>query len=160
MLEQIFFTSHAVKPFSEDQLLNLFIKAREYNEKNGIRGVLLYHNGFFAESIEGEKDKVAALFEQIKHDKRHTNVVELARSDIEDYDFQDWYMATASVAKASTLRRLTSTWEDQIEAHYGAGARSPGFVLAEALWVMHKNYAQAGEGRVIAPNSDQPASKA
>jgi hypothetical protein len=45
------------------------------NNNEGVNGLLIYSNGNFFEVIEGEKNKIMDLFEDIKQDLRYRNIM-------------------------------------------------------------------------------------
>ena len=57
------------------ELAKIFSVARANNKASDITGALMMHEAWFAQVLEGPEDKVRALFEKIKTDKRH-DVVE------------------------------------------------------------------------------------
>lgn len=50
---RLVYMSHAVKPFSTDQLMTLLRECRHGNAEHGITGVLLYFNECFIQVLEG-----------------------------------------------------------------------------------------------------------
>lgn len=89
---EIVYTSSAVEPFSEDQLLGLLEKSRTNNENLGITGMLLYKDGEFMQVLEGEEDAVRSLSERIAADPRHTNFKVLMDRVCTQREFSDWSM--------------------------------------------------------------------
>ena len=77
---------------SEDELKEILVKAREKNEKHNVTGMLLYRNGFFIQALEGEGNTVAALFDVIRDDPRHTRVMVLYKNKIVKRNFDNWSM--------------------------------------------------------------------
>lgn len=71
---------------------NLFDKSKNHNLENKITGFLFFYNKQFIQIIEGEKNIIYALFENIKKDTRHTNVLLLAESEIKERIFENWTM--------------------------------------------------------------------
>lgn len=66
--------------------------ASQYNEQQGITGILCYGNGQFLQCLEGEKSKVLALQQRICSDKRHKNIKVLLLQPITQRSFLDWRM--------------------------------------------------------------------
>lgn len=58
-----------------------------------VTGVLFYHRGHIMQIIEGEYDTIIELFERIKLDERHTNVVKLIDFKITERSYSNWTMA-------------------------------------------------------------------
>ncbi|WP_083960671.1 phosphate-starvation-inducible PsiE family protein [Methylomonas lenta] len=89
---RLVYMSHAVKPFSTDELMSLLRQCRIGNEANGITGVLLYFNECFVQVLEGNEEEVNKAFQKLKRDPRHQNIVELERSYIKVREFPNWSM--------------------------------------------------------------------
>ena len=85
--------SYAVPSFSERDLLAILSVARDFNEKHGITGTLLYNEGRFMQVLEGEYAVVNRLFyEKIISDKRHTQATILCQEFCHARAFSDWHM--------------------------------------------------------------------
>jgi len=54
--------------------------------------MLLYRDGFFIQALEGEQHDVDALYDKIKSDPRHTNVLKVYEYEIDHTDFGAWSM--------------------------------------------------------------------
>jgi hypothetical protein len=67
--------------------------ARDFNSSNNTTGCLLYYNGAFLHYLEGDRDKVLNLFERIKKDDRHSQVILLSTCDRDSREFESWSMA-------------------------------------------------------------------
>lgn len=102
---RLVYMSHAVKPFSTDELMRLLRECRQGNSVQGITGVLLYFNECFVQVLEGKEEQVNKAFQKIKHDTRHKNIIELERTYISERQFPDWSMGFEEV-DASQLAGL------------------------------------------------------
>jgi Sensors of blue-light using FAD len=69
-------------------------KARIHNTTHDIHGFLMFDQRRFHQIIEGPISEVDALFERIKADQRHKNVLLLKREMIEKYTFDHWSMGS------------------------------------------------------------------
>ncbi|MCM8569030.1 BLUF domain-containing protein [Gramella jeungdoensis] len=78
----ISYVSTAKKEMSEKEVGEILTSSEEYNNEKNITGLLLFSDGNFFQVIEGEEEKVKDLFETIKHDERHTNVIKLFEKPI------------------------------------------------------------------------------
>lgn len=90
---QIVYYSTAVRPFSEQDLIDLLTVANNYNSKSGITGCLVYANNKFIQLLEGEREAVLSLFERIKRDPRHSDVTVTVEMTVNQKLFPDWGMA-------------------------------------------------------------------
>lgn len=91
-LYTIVYVSIATNPMLDDDLLKLLEKAREYNKANAITGMLLYRDGFFIQALEGQETSINALFDKIKNDPRHYNVLVIHKTQIDFSTFSQWSM--------------------------------------------------------------------
>jgi FAD-dependent sensor of blue light len=94
---QVVYSSAAVEVFSEAQLTELLARARVNNQRLGVTGMLLYHEGSFLQVVEGEAEVLEALFKTISRDKRHHRVVPLLKRPVEERHFGNWKMGFAAV---------------------------------------------------------------
>jgi hypothetical protein len=91
-MQQLIYSSAAVKAGGEVELSRLLLTARRNNVALGVTGMLLYHEGSFLQILEGDEKNVEMLFERISMDPRHCRVMLLLRRDIDAQHFQDWSM--------------------------------------------------------------------
>jgi hypothetical protein len=96
-MKQVVYASAAVAEFSEVELTELLSRARVNNQRLGVTGMLLYHDGSFLQALEGDGQVLDALFDRIGKDKRHHRVVLLLKRDIEQRHFDQWQMGFASL---------------------------------------------------------------
>ena len=68
-------------------------EATATNSIRDITGCLIYHNNFFVQILEGNKNDVLEVFEKIKTDKRHHSVTMLWESTVDKRYFSEWNMA-------------------------------------------------------------------
>lgn len=94
---QVVYSSAAVEQFSETQLTELLARARTKNERLGVSGMLLYHEGSFLQVLEGEALVLESLFSTIGEDKRHHRVVPLLKREVDQRHFGTWRMGFASI---------------------------------------------------------------
>ena len=91
------YISSATKLLTQDELLALLAECHEYNEVNGITGMLLYKEGNFMQAIEGEEQEVLRLFEKISKDPRHTGIISLVQGQQDKREFPGWSMGFRSL---------------------------------------------------------------
>jgi hypothetical protein len=90
----LIYTSRAVRPFSVDELNELLDRARSFNQRHEITGMLVHLAGTFMQALEGPKESVNELFsERILRDRRHGLIEVVAKGPIRDRKFGDWTMA-------------------------------------------------------------------
>lgn len=86
------YTSYAMEPLLEEDLIQLLIKSRTYNKQKHISGILLYLNGKFIQVLEGKKSEVLALYTIIEKDPRHKKVRIVIEGSSSHRLFKDWSM--------------------------------------------------------------------
>lgn len=121
MIELVYYSISNTEITSEI-LSDILITSRDFNSKNNVTGCLLYHNKVFLQLLEGEKETVENLFEKIKDDKRHSNIVLIEK--VEERLFSDWSMAFHELNSSKMsinqfikdINFYTDTTEKQTEA--------------------------------------------
>ncbi len=84
MLLSILYISYMVKKYSHQQLVDIMENFYNNNLKYGITGVLFHSNGNVIQYIEGKKDKIKKLYDNIQNDYRHKNIYTLYKQEIEE----------------------------------------------------------------------------
>jgi Sensors of blue-light using FAD len=123
LVHQIIYSSAATVPFSESELATLLLRARSNNERLGVTGLLLSHEGSFLQALEGERAVVDTLFSVISRDKRHDRIAKILTREVEDRHFAGWkmgFVAMSTVAKA--LPGFSDYLQNRGEANGGADA--------------------------------------
>jgi len=92
MLKNLLYRS-VYDEMSSDILDNILNKARKNNKEKNITGVLFVGSGFFMQTLEGEEEDIQEIFDKIKLDIRHNNVVIIGFSDLKKRRFENWSMA-------------------------------------------------------------------
>ena len=90
-----------------EDIRNILITARNFNQAHQINGVLYYAEGYFFQCLEGEKESIENLFKNITKDLRHTNVHRFEDQIIEQTNFKDW--SIKYVQKNSDVKKYFST---------------------------------------------------
>jgi hypothetical protein len=104
------YISTATIQFTEQQLKDLLVHCHRSNSQAGITGLLFYCNKKFIQLLEGEKQVVTELFEKIKQDARHRNVVKLLEGTIANRNFPKWSMGFKAMDKEAF--KALSGYED------------------------------------------------
>ena len=95
------YVSASVYPFSEAELLELLVKARENNAALGVTGMLLYGKGNFIQVLEGEEENVIAVHQKILKDPRHKSIITLMQRNTDRRLFPDWSMGFKNISHVS-----------------------------------------------------------
>ena len=101
-LIHIVYVSFSSTEMSEDEIIELLAEVRAKNKKQHVTGLLLHNNESFIQVIEGEKNTINRLYEKIKTDPRHENIVKLLEEPIHSRAFPDWSMGFQEISSAET----------------------------------------------------------
>ncbi|WP_324720151.1 BLUF domain-containing protein [Salinimicrobium sp. HB62] len=82
MKHVICYISTATKHLDDKEVEALMKEWQEQNSKQNIKGILLYSEGHFFQVLEGEKESVLSLFQEIQQDSRHTSVIQVLGKDV------------------------------------------------------------------------------
>lgn len=97
MLVQLIYISTPV-PGLIDKVNSDLARFQNRNKVNGVAGMILSHEKFFLQLLEGERDAVNAMFRKISTDNRHTHVTIVRYADIRKPEFADWTHAVIDTA--------------------------------------------------------------
>ena len=126
-LIQMLYVSKAARPFLLDELRELVDQASRNNQERDITGMLLYGGGYFLQVLEGEPERVEALFTQISKDTRHVDVQSVLRVAVSRRSFDYWGMRLLCLEHATELnvermRQLAAGMVDGAKARTHATA--------------------------------------
>lgn len=76
------YVSTASRDLNAEEISELLKYSKENNNSRGITGILLFSEGNFFQIIEGEKEKILELYQRIKTDKRHHNLIQIVGKEI------------------------------------------------------------------------------
>ena len=71
--------------------------AEDYNRKNNIKGMLCNNQTYFLQCLEGTKEKLLPLMDNIFKDDRHSKLKVTLLKPIEHYSFDDWRMPSLNL---------------------------------------------------------------
>ena len=117
MIKRLKYVSHFARPMSESDLAELSDECTQGNLEHGITGVLMVSGEVFFQVLEGAPDKVDLIYEKIRHDPRHRDVVMLADESANERLFPDWTMQMVSldVSRRERLEPLHAILETIVE---------------------------------------------
>ncbi|OUJ72672.1 BLUF domain-containing protein [Hymenobacter crusticola] len=124
-LYHLVYQSSATALMSEKELEVLLMQARSWNTDHHLTGVLLYSNGDIMQVLEGSTEEVAFIFDKIKLDPRHRDVIKLADGEIKERNFSQWSMGFKAVEPADFMHLagfLNVNKQNYLTAHSGYSA--------------------------------------
>jgi hypothetical protein len=86
------YVSSADAEMSSSELLKLLQQCIKNNPPLGVTGMLLYGNGTFLQTIEGDDAIIDELVKKIAKDPRHTRLKFISRKQIERRQYPEWSM--------------------------------------------------------------------
>ena len=104
MLHTLLYRSTAVHPFPHPSDLEILRSAWENNRRNGITGFLVRTRNHFVQFIEGPRDAVHTLQDQLIVDPRHTAFEVLTEGPAAVRQFPDWSMGYAEFEEDDVLK--------------------------------------------------------
>ncbi|MGZ4999987.1 MAG: BLUF domain-containing protein [Methylomonas sp.] len=103
-------------------LAKLHEQAATANRAAGISGCLLYRDGYFMQLLEGQRERVWALYDRIRTDTRHSDCRLVLDSSVAVRTFRDWGMVvpdtTIAVPDCSINQSRHITFLDIAEDAY------------------------------------------
>lgn len=81
----------------KNEIQEILTISRVNNSRHGVTGALMYNATCFAQVLEGPQDAVSATYERIQCDPRHSNVVILDYSAVDERLFAQWSMGYLGV---------------------------------------------------------------
>ncbi len=110
-MHYLVYVSQAAQPFTEAALADLLGYSRRRNTAEGITGLLIYRHdagdgrGCFIQMVEGERDRIDAVWKRIAADKRHHTKIVLEEGQSSTRLFPDWSMGFRNV-EAGEIERF------------------------------------------------------
>ena len=93
LLHNVVYCSRIAPGVTEADVQAIVATARRYNPAHGLTGLLVYGSDVFFQWLEGPKESVVALMNNIRRDTRHTTVVELTvNEEVRERVFPTWDM--------------------------------------------------------------------
>jgi len=87
----------------DDILKDIVRTSKKKNKAREITGVLFYDNHRYLQLIEGEKEQLLILMDELYRDNRHTDINELINEPVSEREFMDWNMDYFNINKNNEL---------------------------------------------------------
>ena len=79
----------------DEEVRKIVIASMNNNRLVNVTGLLLVHDGWFVQALEGGRPAIAAAMDRIFRDRRHGGVHILSSGAVDGRAFRDWSMAAA-----------------------------------------------------------------
>jgi len=106
MLVRCLYASRMQKALNAAAQNAILESSRKNNVKNGITGVLLSTGNVFVQLLEGGREEVSKLYNQIIIDPRHKDVVLLVYEEIAERRFEGWSMGQVNLESINPAMML------------------------------------------------------
>ncbi|MCK8522202.1 BLUF domain-containing protein [Aquimarina sp. D1M17] len=98
---------------SDMNVTELMDHVKHRNTDLEITGILIYSEGNFFQVLEGEKDIIHSIFNKIKNDTRHYNIIKILDKEIEDHSFSKYHSSFTVISNHYSHRELQLFLEQQ-----------------------------------------------
>ncbi len=78
----IAYVSTAHPDLQEHEINDNMVKTNKFNNDEKITGILLYNERNFFQLLEGEKETIQNLYEKIKQDNRHKDIIKILEKPV------------------------------------------------------------------------------
>ncbi|NER18311.1 BLUF domain-containing protein [Spongiivirga citrea] len=106
MIHSLCYFSTADSSLGTNDFEELFEYVVTKNTSQEITGVLVYGQGNFMQIMEGPKKKIISIFNRIKEDNRHHNVIKVIEKDYPDRIFGKYDYGFKVVKDLTSLKEL------------------------------------------------------
>jgi len=110
-LYKVMYISSATQGMSDNALEVMMVKSRQKNAFFDITGYMIYYEGNIIQLLEGNRTSVEYIYNTIKLDSRHQEIIELCTAPIENRVFADCQMGfkkidREQIHKVNTIQDL------------------------------------------------------
>lgn len=117
------YLSSAAQLMNPGELGDVLETSRRNNARADITGLLCHYDGSFMQFLEGEADRVEALYARISRDRRHSQMLRVYTVDIPSRAFGDWSMGVVRADEVSPAQQAFCHSLRQIEVSASAPHR-------------------------------------
>ena len=101
---QLAYVSSARGLLDSEDIKDILRVSRRKNRSLEITGMLLYKGGNILQILEGDRPKVEDLYEVIRKDPRHKDVLKLYEKEVCERDFPEWNMGFSDLGVEDTKK--------------------------------------------------------
>lgn len=86
----ISYVSTAQIDLQEKGVKEIMNETNDFNKRQNISGILLYNDRNFFQLLEGEKETIQELYEKIKRDPRHLDIIKFLETPVSKSPFDGY----------------------------------------------------------------------
>jgi len=121
MLVRLLYCSQTAEPKREALLDDILAQSRRHNPSRGVTGLLCVAGDNFIQLLEGGRDEVCELFNDIVRDMRHERVRLLSFDEITERKFGSWSMGQVDADKINPALLLKYFTKAKLEPSTSPG---------------------------------------
>ena len=121
MLVRLMYASRAAAAVDHDELLAILRQSKGNNPALGITGLLCYSDGIFIQALEGGRNAVNRLYNQIAADPRHNDVLLLSYEEIGERRFAGWAMGQVNMSRLNPALLLKYSATAELDPYSVSG---------------------------------------
>ncbi|WP_109438734.1 MULTISPECIES: BLUF domain-containing protein [Aquimarina] len=91
---------------SNSDISELMDYVSSHNNAINITGILIYSEGNFFQILEGKEELVKMMFERIKKDSRHYNIIKMLDKEIKKTSFTEYHSSFTVISNGSSQEEL------------------------------------------------------
>ncbi len=114
---QLIYLSFFSRDLSDAELEDILSVSRQHNETLGITGLLIVKGRAFLQALEGEKEAVYRLYDTIKKDARHREIMKISEEVITERAFANWSMGFKNLEALSAIESKKLADFSQMDWH-------------------------------------------
>ncbi|MBQ0736432.1 BLUF domain-containing protein [Aquimarina celericrescens] len=106
---------------SNTDIAKLMDHVNVHNNTIGLTGILIYSEGNFFQVLEGEEEIVKRMFERIKKDSRHYNIIKMLDKEMNDHSFSEYHSSFTVISdhySQTELQEFLNKEKDYNPEHY------------------------------------------
>ena len=98
-LYKLIYSSLREPKCTDAEIEKILVSCKKNNPEKNITGILMHSDNSFIQYLEGAPKEILGLYDLIKLDGRHRNVVMLSYTPIRERTFPSWHMGYKNVGK-------------------------------------------------------------
>ncbi len=114
MLTQLVYVSTRQSNCTSAEIEKILMSCEKNNPSLEITGVLLYSDTKFIQLVEGESKVIMELYDKIKLDSRHKNVMMISYGPLKEKSFPSWHMGARQIKGSEIDFKTGISAEDKI----------------------------------------------
>lgn len=124
MLIRLLYASRAAEALTQEVIESILAQSREHNPALGITGILCWSGDIFMQVLEGGREAVNHLYNEIVRDPRHRDVTLLHYQEISERHFAGWTMGQVNLSKANPSLLLKYSEKPTLDPYAVSGRAS------------------------------------